>query len=134
MGWLDSPPCRGAPEEQDACGESVTFSDIALCTGDVDCDAPPHPPHRPPPPPPPPSTPPLPRPPHLPGCEADVLAALQGRQALSPGKSCFRLKSDALACESSYFVWPDNRGVSLCFVDEGGRCRRRGEDILRCSV
>ena len=85
------------------------------------------------PPPPPPSAPPSPHPPHLPGCKAEVLAALQDRRGLAPGKTCFRLKTDALACNASYFVWADSRGVSLCLVDDAGRCRR-GKDMWRCDV
>merc|ERR1719424_1583312 len=56
MDWLDSPPCGGSYlEQQDACGELASFSDVAVCDAAVLCERDGAIPLPPPPPPPPPS-------------------------------------------------------------------------------
>ena len=70
MDWLDSPPCGGSYlEQQDACGELASFSDVAVCDAAVLCErdgAIPLPPPPPPPPSPTPSSAPSHPPPPLP--------------------------------------------------------------------
>ena len=65
ISWLDRPPCpeftRNDVQAQDRCGEAASFSDFAVCEGNVWCEGdfpPPPPPPSPAPSPPPPSPPP----------------------------------------------------------------------------